>query len=259
MIRQTAASVPAAVDVSERHGIEVAAIGYRTSWRLALPVMRLPVIRLPVMTLPVMTLLAMTLLLSGLTASAVVAAEPMTDVSAAGSQGVAVAQSADTGPEVAHQALMANDCLPAPQGPVILTISGVLDCGNGGNADAPVANFDMAMLDALPSRVTATHTPWTQGRVSFSGPLIRTLVERVADEGVQTVQVRALNDFAAEIPFSDVANYDVLLATRRDGAVMPVRDLGPLFILYPFDAHPELLNEDVRFRSVWQVRELMLR
>jgi len=156
-----------------------------------------------------------------------------------------------------RHALAANDCLPVPSGPVVLTVEGAVSCGNAGSPQAPRARFDLAMLEAMPSRVVATHTPWTQGRVSFSGPLLRELVARVSDDA-RGLKVRALNDFVAEIPLSDIEDFDVLLATRRDGERMPVRDLGPLFVLYPFDAHPELLNEQVRFRSVWQVTGLTL-
>lgn len=154
--------------------------------------------------------------------------------------------------------LAANDCLPAPKGAVVLTINGAVTCGNAGTSTSPQAHFDIDMLEALPSRVMATHTPWTQGRVIFSGPLIRELINRVADK-VTSLKVSALNEFSADIPISDIEDYDVLLATQRDGQRMPVRDLGPLFILYPFDAHPELLNEQIRFRSVWQVNELNIK
>lgn len=157
-----------------------------------------------------------------------------------------------------RHSLASNDCLPAPKGAVVLTIKGAVICGNAGTVALPQAHFDMDMLDALPSRVMATHTPWTQGRVTFAGPLVRELIHRVAGN-VTLLTVSALNDFSADIPISDIEDYDVLLATQRDGQRMAVRDLGPLFILYPFDAHPELLNEQVRFRSVWQVNELSLK
>lgn len=39
----------------------------------------------------------------------------------------------------------------------------------------------------------------------------------------------------------------------RNGSPMQIREFGPLFVLYPFDDHPELHNETVRFRSVWHV------
>jgi hypothetical protein len=35
-----------------------------------------------------------------------------------------------------------------------------------------------------------------------------------------------LNDYATEIPMSDFDRFGVLLALKRDGAYMPVRDKG---------------------------------
>lgn len=177
---------------------------------------------------------------------------------AAGIAPSALAAHASVPPARESHPLKANECLPAPKGKVVLTISGVVTCGNAGSETSPLARFDMPMLEALPSRVNATHTPWTQGVVRFSGPLLRELIQRVGQD-VSTVSVKAINDFSADIPMSDITRYEVLLATRRDGEPMPVRDFGPLFILYPFDAHPELMTEEIRFRSVWQVNGLVLR
>ena len=72
------------------------------------------------------------------------------------------------------------------------------------------------------------------------------------------LRVKALNDFVAEIPVSDFEDNDVLLAMRRDGKPMSVRNFGPLFVLYPFDDHPELQTEKIRFRSVWQVATIVV-
>ncbi|APX94073.1 oxidoreductase [Halomonas sp. 1513] len=138
--------------------------------------------------------------------------------------------------------------LPAPEGDVILTVSGNIAHTNVGDE----AHFDAAMLEALPGRVIETHTPWTDGPSAFEGPLARALLEAVGTDS-ESVRVRALNDFAADIPVDNFYDYDVILALTRNGEAMPIRDYGPIFVLYPFDDHPELHNETIRFRSVWQV------
>ncbi len=144
---------------------------------------------------------------------------------------------------------MAEDSrLPAPTGEVLLTIAG--DIGNPNVGDQ--AKFDRQMLMDIAPTVIETRTPWHSDRGRYEGPLFR---EVLAAAGVQSdrVVVRALNDFEAEIPLSDLTDYDVILAMSRNGSPMQIREFGPLFVLYPFDDHPELLNEAVRFRSVWQV------
>jgi hypothetical protein len=57
---------------------------------------------------------------------------------------------------------------------------------------------------------------------------------------------------------SDLDRHDVLLALRRDGEVMQVRDKGPLWIIYPLDPAEPVLAEIER-RMVWQLDELIVR
>lgn len=37
---------------------------------------------------------------------------------------------------------------------------------------------------------------------------------------------------------------------------MPVRDRGPLFVIYPFDSQSELRNAIYYSRSAWQLRSI---
>lgn len=141
--------------------------------------------------------------------------------------------------------------LTQPAGPVILTVTGAV--GTANLADTAV--FDLAMLDALPQHETATETPWFEGTVTFSGPLLADILAAAGAAG-PVLRVIALNDYAADIPIEDVAAYPVILATRIDGVPISVRDKGPLFVIYPFDRHPELVNELIFSRSVWQVKAI---
>nr|NQY44973.1 oxidoreductase [Chromohalobacter sp.] len=143
--------------------------------------------------------------------------------------------------------------LPTPRGEVMLTVSGDIVRTNGDG----VARFDRAMLRGLPQGTIVTHTPWTEGVSRFEGPLLSGLVDAVGGQG-DSLHVVALNDFAADVPLSEARDYGVILAMRRDGEPMPVREYGPLFVLYPFDDHPELQTEAVRFRSVWQVSRIVV-
>ncbi|QFU02778.1 hypothetical protein FIU83_14125 [Halomonas sp. THAF5a] len=143
--------------------------------------------------------------------------------------------------------------LPAPTGDVILTLGGDITRTNVGGE----AHFDRAMLKALPSRVIETHTPWHSDRGRFEGPLVRALLEAVGADG-DCLHIQALNGFEARAPRSDFYDHDVILAMSRNAEPLGIRDYGPLFVVYPFDAHPELLTEAVRFRSVWHVIRIIV-
>ncbi|RKE86389.1 molybdopterin-dependent oxidoreductase [Rhizobium sp. AG855] len=140
--------------------------------------------------------------------------------------------------------------LDAPKGPVVLTVKGAITNTNVGDT----AEFDLAMLEALAGRKATMETPWTQGMVTFEGPLLSALLKAVGSTG-STLSVKALNDYAAEVPADD-AKLATILATRMDGKLMSVRDKGPLMVVYPFDQDPSLYNEKYFSRSVWQIKEI---
>lgn len=144
--------------------------------------------------------------------------------------------------------------LAMPAGTTILTVTGAI---TNTNAEGSAA-FDLAMLEALPGRETTTTTPWYDGAQSFAGPLGSALLAAVGATG-ETLVVTAINDYVTEIPLSDFATWPVILATRHNGAVMSVREKGPLFVIYPFDSDKKLNTEVYYGRSAWQVKSIEVR
>jgi hypothetical protein len=141
--------------------------------------------------------------------------------------------------------------LATPSGEVVLTVTGKISRSNAGDT----ATYDMAMLEALPGRVTETETPWTKGKVRFEGPLGAALLDQVGAAGSR-LKITALNDYVVEVPVEDFRTWPVILATRKDGKPMPVRDKGPIFVIYPFDIDRTLYNEKIFSRSAWQVKSI---
>lgn len=151
----------------------------------------------------------------------------------------------------ATAALAQDGILPKPSGAVILTLKGNIKFTNTGDK----AEFDLAMLEKLKSRVAPVKTPWADKETTYEGPLMSAILDAVGATGT-TLMVKAINDYVAEVPMEDMTRYPVILATKRDGKKMTVRDKGPLFIIYPFDLDPALQNEKIYNRSVWQVKEI---
>ena len=149
------------------------------------------------------------------------------------------------------QPALALQALQTPKGPVILTVSGKIGATNRG----AVAEFDAAMIAALPQHSFTTWTPWYPGPVTFTGPLLRDLLEQVRASG-SVLRAEALNDYRTDVPVDDALRHTVVLARQIDGRAIPVREKGPLFIVYPFDAEPGLKSSLYYGRSVWQLRSL---
>lgn len=124
-------------------------------------------------------------------------------------------------------------------------------------AAAEVAEFTLAALAAMPQHTIITKAPWHDGVRTYSGPLLRdVLAAAQAQSGA--ARFIALNDYKIDMPLEDAALYPVVLAIRLDGKPMLVRDKGPLFVMYPFDKHPELAKTKYFSRCVWQLHRIEL-
>lgn len=145
----------------------------------------------------------------------------------------------------------AQDALPAPQGDVVLTVSGAIAVTN----DGATATFDRAMLEALPAETFRTTTIWTEGEQEFTGVPLAALLERL---GVTsgTLVATAINDYSAEMPVADAMQAGPVLAYLQNGAPMSRRGKGPLWIVYPYDANADFQTEVAYSRSVWQLDRL---
>ena len=155
---------------------------------------------------------------------------------------------------VARVAVSQAETLPTPTEKPILTISGKIGTTN----KEGTAQFDRPMLEALGMDTVETTTPWYTGPVKFEGVSLAKLLKQVGAAG-ERISIVALNDYSSEIPMEDVTRYNVILAVKRNGEYMPVRDKGPLFIIYPFDSNPELKSQTYYSRSVWQVAKIVVK
>jgi hypothetical protein len=68
----------------------------------------------------------------------------------------------------------------------------------------------------------------------------------------------ALNDFQSTIPVEDAMKYDMVMALKMNGQPIPVKTKGPLFIVYPYDAKPELRSAVYYERSPWPLKSLTI-
>lgn len=141
--------------------------------------------------------------------------------------------------------------LPSPEGDVLLSVTGNITHTNRDGA----ADLDRQLLDTLPRHALTTSTSVTDGRHRFEGFLMRDLLAWLGASG-ETAVATALNDYIVEIPLQDFHDYDVMVATHMDGQQLTRRDKGPLWIVYPRDAHSRLQDIRYDYRWVWQLRRL---
>ena len=148
----------------------------------------------------------------------------------------------------------AADPLPVPSGDVVLTITGSIAETNGDGT----ASFDLPMLQAMGATRIETTTIWTEGLQVFEGIPLSDLIEALGAEG-SVIAASALNDYTVEIPLSDAIPGGPILAYAQNGQPLSVRDKGPLWVVYPYDAKPEYQSEVIYARSIWQVKRMEFR
>lgn len=143
--------------------------------------------------------------------------------------------------------------LAKPVGPVILTVSGQITQRNSPQG----AQFDAAMLQALPAQSFTTRSQWHTKPVVYSGVALSTLLNAVGAKG-DALLLHALDHFEARVPMSDAARYNPMVALRADGQALKVRTLGPVLLMYPFDRFPELHTDVYYSRCVWQLQRIVV-
>lgn len=139
--------------------------------------------------------------------------------------------------------------------PAVAIAEGVLLTVSGSGAEW---SYDRAALETLEQVEMVTTTIWTEGDQTFTGvPLSVLLSEAEVTEG--TIKATAINDYAVSIPVDEVLGSDwPIVAYALNGEPMSVRDKGPLWIVYPFDADPTYRSEVIYSRSIWQLDRLVI-
>lgn len=147
--------------------------------------------------------------------------------------------------------LMCVTLSPAYSEEAVLTISGNVAEPETGS----VWHFTLSDLEALPATTIETTTIWTEGLQGFEGVLLADLLDHVSAES-GTILAVALNDYAVKIPTSDATEIGPIVAYKRGGDILSVRDRGPLWIIYPFDGNEIYRSEEYYSRSIWQLNRI---
>ena len=133
---------------------------------------------------------------------------------------------------------------------VVLTVTGK----HGLETDEKAA-LTFGTIRELPSFSFTTKTPWTEGEDNWEGVRLSVLLEHL---GTSSSEFLAWADDGYEATFKgvDVEKYPVILAYKKNGEFLSLRDLGPLWIMFPFDQYKELDAQHIYEIAVWQLSRI---
>ena len=108
-------------------------------------------------------------------------------------------------------------------------------------------------LLAMEQFTVLTANEFIDGLAEFTGPLARDVVALLNDAEIETVKLTAINDYAVDIPVTDILDYDVIFALAQDGVTFSARDKGPIWVIYPMSDNTELQDRVYNDRLIWQL------
>jgi len=154
---------------------------------------------------------------------------------------------------------------PPPSGPAVVTVAGKITKQNRGPVDAfldayfkfndvdfdKAVSFDVKALQSLGMKKLKVSYPTWPKAYDFEGPLLADVLAATGANG-ETVTVKALDGYTAEISMRDIGKYPILLALKRDGQFLGLGGRGPAWVVFPRDDYPELQTQDDA-KWVWSV------
>ncbi|WP_273004526.1 hypothetical protein [uncultured Marinobacter sp.] len=118
--------------------------------------------------------------------------------------------------------------------------------------------LDRDQLEALPQTTIVTTSPYFEGTATFTGPTLARVLDALGVSGRSQATFLALNDYRVSGSLDELLSLDAIVATRKDGQAMSVRDRGPFWIMLPLSERPELDDPLYHRFMVWQLSGIEL-
>lgn len=121
-----------------------------------------------------------------------------------------------------------------------------------------VKEYTLAQIESIGLKRLRTSTFWPEDDGVYEGILLSGLLVDIGMEKCTSLKITALDDYQVGIPCTDFAAWPVLLATRREGKTMSIREKGPTRIIYPKDIGGDIALSDMRSRWIWAIKTISI-
>lgn len=132
----------------------------------------------------------------------------------------------------------------------------IINHGAGGVVEK--TEFTLHDISALNQKTIVTTTPWTDGAQEFVGVACNGVLENIRRDVGEYV-AKALNDYSVTIPAPALNDDACLIAVKRNGELMSVREKGPLWIVFPYDEDEKFESSAYQSYSIWSLSSIEAR
>ena len=115
--------------------------------------------------------------------------------------------------------------------------------------------LNLEELDALAQIEFTTNTIWLSGETHFSGVSLKALLRQYAIKG-NKIEMIALDGYAVSMPIADLEDNAPIISTRLNGKIIPIRENGPYWVVFPYDSDKKYQTEINFARSIWQLKHI---
>jgi hypothetical protein len=150
---------------------------------------------------------------------------------------------------------------------LFLTLFGLINTltgpalGQDGNAlrltvsQSETIQLSLEELDALDQIEFTTNTIWLSGETHFSGVSLKALLRQFVIKG-NKIEMTALDGYAVSMPIADLEDNAPIISTRLNGKIIPIRENGPYWVVFPYDSDKKYQTEINFARSIWQLKHI---
>jgi hypothetical protein len=121
--------------------------------------------------------------------------------------------------------------------------------------DAP-RSITVDDLEKLPQTEYSVLDPYSKRQTTYRGVLVRDFVKKYGNQNATSLRIRAVDDFKADLSSEEWNKWDVLLATRTDGARMSIASNGPARIIFPYDTRKDINPTIYNDKWIWQINRI---
>jgi len=136
---------------------------------------------------------------------------------------------------------------PSASQRIILTVTG---------PTGTLQTFTHAQVEALGTYRLTTKTFWPDDDGTYEGVMLADVLKQAKLDTQAKVQVTALDGYSVAIPSEDWTRWQVLLATRRDGRPLTVRNKGPLRLIFPMALDTKLAVRSMGGHWAWMIKSI---
>ena len=130
------------------------------------------------------------------------------------------------------------------------------------SSDMQTQYCDLSTLDSMPQEKLLTSLPSSLGIIGkneWSGVSLKYIVQNLGAKEDSVIELAALNDYVISIPMKSIDSYNPVLASRLNGNTMPIRNKGPLVLIYPFDKYREIDTPLYQDYTIWMIHEIRVK